>query len=129
MVLGRFWGLFLAVLGLAALPFTSIGVTIDERGLRVEYGMLRWPVSRVGLEEIEQVTAIDLRPAQWGGWGYRGSRAVLKRAAVVLRAGPAIEMELVGGRRFAVTVDDAEVGARALQQLVRLLPPSGSISE
>lgn len=51
------------------------------------------------------------------GWGYRGSRRTFGRAALVLRTGPAIRLDLTDNRTFAVTVDDAATGAGLLNDL------------
>jgi hypothetical protein len=72
----------------------------------------------VALRDVVQAEAIDIRPLEWGGWGYRGSLRLMGRAAVVLRAGPGVRLELRGGRVLAVTVDDAETAAGLLNDLV-----------
>ncbi len=100
-----------------AIAFTSVQVSVDGRGLRVRYGPLPWPVTQIPLERIRRADAIDLKPLAWGGWGYRGSRKVLRRAAVVLRAGDAIRLDLTDGSEFAVTVDDAAAGAGLINDL------------
>lgn len=102
-----------------AVEFCSVTVTVDERGLRASLGPMRWPTVGFDLDEITAAQAIDLRPMAWGGWGYRGSVRIAKRAAVVLRAGPGIELALTGDRRFAVTVDDAPRGAAVLEALLQ----------
>lgn len=121
---------FLAVLhsALAAIPaaamlaicvvFGWIRVSVDWRGLRVRYGPLPWPVTTIPLARVRSAERIDLRPLDWGGWGYRGSR-VLGRGAIVVRGGDAIRLQLGGGGEFAVTVDDAAAGAGLLNDLVR----------
>jgi hypothetical protein len=57
---------------------------------------------------------IEVRPVQWGGWGYRGSVRVFKKAAVVLRKGPGLRLRLRNGAQFAVTVPGAEPAAALL---------------
>jgi hypothetical protein len=51
---------------------------------------------------------------QWGGWGYRGSLKLMKQAAVVLRAGPGLRLDMTGGRVFVVTIDDPGTAAALL---------------
>ena len=51
---------------------------------------------------------------QTGGWGYRGSLRLFKRAALVTRRGEALELTLTRKRRFIVTVDDPAVFVAAL---------------
>jgi hypothetical protein len=59
---------------------------------------------------------------QWGGWGYRGSRRLFRKAAVVLRAGPALRLDLADDTQLVVTVDDAESGAGLLNDLLAREP-------
>jgi len=115
-----------ALLLLVYLAFGWIRVSVDARGLRIRYGLLPWPVTSVPLGDIRRVERIDLRPLQWGGWGYRGSRKAFRRAAVVLRGGDAIKLQLTDGSEFAVTVDDAATGAALLAGLLGREDVSGS---
>jgi hypothetical protein len=115
-----------ALLVLVYLAFGWIKVSVDARGLRIRYGLLPWPVTSVPLADIRRAERIDLRPLQWGGWGYRGSRKVFARAAVVLRGGDAIKLQLTDGSEFAVTVDDAATGAALLADLLAQAGVSGS---
>jgi hypothetical protein len=103
-----------------------IRVSVDARGLRIRYGVLPWPVTSVPLSDIRRAERIDLRALEWGGWGYRGSRKAFRRAAVVLRSGDAIKLQLTDGSEFAVTVDDAATGAALLAGLLGQDQVSGS---
>ena len=87
--------------------------------MRVAYGWLRWPSTRIGIDAIRQATAIDVRPSAWGGWGYRGSLRLNRRAAVVVRAGEGLRLDLRGGRVFLVTVDGAVNAAGLLNDTLR----------
>ena len=115
----------LAVLLLVYLALGWVRVTVDWRGLRIRYGALPWPVTRYPLPRIRAADRIDLKPMQWGGWGYRGSRTAFGRAAVVLRGGDAIRLHLTDGTEFAVTVDDAATGAALLADLLSNAPAGG----
>lgn len=109
------WGWLIAAMTLVpALLLTRVGVKVDEKGLSVRLGGIV-PVKNHALGEIRSVRAIDLESGEWGGWGWR---LVPNGSAIVLRRGDAIEMTLIGGRRFAVTVDDATTGAALLNGLV-----------
>jgi hypothetical protein len=105
-----------AMLGIYA-AFGWIRVSVDWRGLRIGYGLLPWPVTTIPMARLQSAERIDLRPLEWGGWGYRGSRG-LGRAAVVVRSGDAIRLQLAGRGEFAVTVDDAASGAGLLNDLI-----------
>lgn len=111
------WLLLTGVLVLMACLTTSVlHVRCDAQGLTVCYGLLGWPVQRIGMESIVAAHAIDLEPGEWGGWGYRWAPSQNATAAVT-RRGPAIVIERADGRRFAVTVDDAVRGAGVLNDL------------
>lgn len=97
------------VLALSAVPVVALSrirVSADDQGLRVRYGPLGWPRTVIPSGRIESATVIDVDPMRWGGWGYRGSLKLMRRAAVVLRSGPGIRLDLADGRVFVVTVDD-----------------------
>jgi len=119
LVLSDLWflGATLLFVGAVMLPFASVEVTVSDRGLRVRSGVLPWPRLEIPLAKIESAHAIDVRPVARGGWGYRGSLRVFGRAAWVVRAGPGLEVQLSGGRRVVVTVDDPEPGAAVVNGL------------
>lgn len=106
-------GVFVALLGLGT---GTLHVRCDANGLTVRYGLLGWPVQRIPMAEIRAAYAVDLDPAEWGGWGYRWAPRQNGTAAVT-RRGPAIVVQRKDGRRFAVTVDDAATGAGVLNDL------------
>jgi len=102
------------IVGLVVIAISGITLCADRGGLRIAYGPLPWPRTRISLEQIASASAIDVRPTEWGGWGYRGSLTLMKRAAVVLRAGPGLRLDLRDGKVFVVTVDDPETPAALL---------------
>lgn len=104
----------LGILALVGATLGSARVVVDRTGLLVRAGLLGWPRKRVPLDEIVRATATTIRPREWGGWGYRVTPG---RSALVLRAGPGLVVDLVDGRRFAVTVDDPETPAGLLNAL------------
>lgn len=86
----------------------------EGRALEVVYG----PSGSVR-QYFDHATIASARPrrlsaVQTGGWGYRGSLKLFKRAAVVSRSGDALELQLKNGRRFSVTVDEPQDFATAL---------------
>ena len=112
-----------AIVLVLSVEFWTVRVIVDRHGLTIRWGPLGLPRTRFPLDRVASATVIDVRPGEWGGWGYRGSVKVFGRAAVVLRAGTGIRVDLVGGRAFAVTVDDAETGARLLNDLAARTEP------
>ena len=67
------------------------------------------------------MSAIQVEPTEWGGWGYRWIPWA-KASAAVVRRGPGIALVLRDGRRFAVTVEDAVAGAQAVSAALPQLP-------
>ncbi|MDL4771217.1 hypothetical protein [Actinomadura xylanilytica] len=106
--------LALVIGGVAALALSSARVTVDARGLGIAAGPLRLPIRRIPLNRIGTAWAEDRSPAQAGGWGYRVGPA---GTTMMLRGGECLVVENTGGRRFAVSVDDAERGASLLNSL------------
>lgn len=93
-------------------------VSVDQRGLWVRWGSFGLWRTGVRLGDVVTAEAIEIQPLEWGGWGYRGSLRLMGRAAVVLRKGPGLRLQLRGDRVLAVTVDDADTAAGLLNDLV-----------
>jgi hypothetical protein len=89
--------------------------TPEGRALEVLYGPGGFVRQTFGPGELEEAYARDFSFAQMGGWGYRGSLRLLRRAALVTRRGEALELMLVGKRRFIVTVNEPAEFVTALQ--------------
>jgi Domain of unknown function (DUF1648) len=106
-----------ALVALAVLLVGAVHVTIGVQGVRVA-SPVGWPAVTVPLDQITAARAIDLRPVDWGGWGYRGSLRLAGRAAWVVRRGEALELRLAGDRAFAVTVDGAVEAAAVVNALL-----------
>jgi len=101
------------VLALAVFElFARVRVTISEHELSIRYGYIGWLCQRVPLERVASARAFELRPLEYGGWGYRGSLRLFGRASCVVRGGPALELTMERGRRFSVTLDGADAAAR-----------------
>ncbi|MGI5216570.1 hypothetical protein [Nocardia sp. CA-290969] len=109
-------GAIAVVAGIFAGQLALVRVVVDQRGLTVATGLLGWPRWRLAPAEITEVTATDISPAQYGGYGFRLTPGA---TAVVLRGGPGIVVTRRSGRQFAVSVDDAETGAGVLAGVVR----------
>lgn len=99
--------------------FSLIRVTLDEQALTIRYGRLGWIRQRIALDRIAKAGSFELDPWQHGGWGYRGSLKLGRRAAVVVRGGVALNLELIGGSQLCITVDDAATAARLINGLVQ----------
>ncbi len=112
------WVLAFLTVVLVILAATTVAfhVRVDDDGLRA-WSVLGIPRFHVPVAEVASAAKVDVNPmGEFGGWGLRWS--VDRRFGVVLRAGAAIEVTRTNGRRFVVTVDDAETGAALLEALV-----------
>jgi hypothetical protein len=103
------------------LAFVHVAVKVDKDYLEVRCGHIGVPRRRillahvVGAEFEPRVT-----PRQWGGWGYRWRPE--QGTAVIVRRGEGIVVIMGDGRKFTVTVDNAESAVRAIHD--RLKPTS-----
>ncbi len=107
-----------AVVGtLACMAMRIVVRVVDEangRSLEILYGPGGLVTMRFAPGEIVTASVATAPVLRMGGFGYRGSLRLFRRAALITRPGEALEIELVGGRRFSVTVDDAASFAAAL---------------
>lgn len=104
--------------------FSKVRVKVDARALTIHYGHLGWVRQRVALGRIESARGSRLEPVEHGGFGYRGSLRFSGRAALVVRAGPGLRLELDGGKSLTISVDDAERGAQIINSLVARRGPA-----
>ncbi|MFJ6215936.1 hypothetical protein ACIQGZ_21760 [Streptomyces sp. NPDC092296] len=102
------------------LAFVHVHVRIDREALEVRCGHVGLPRRRIPLRDVVDASFQPCTPMQWGGWGYRYRQS--HGAAVVVRKGPALVLELGGGRRFTVTVDDPEAAVRVIHGLLPTTP-------
>lgn len=99
------------VLALVTLRFV---VEVGPAGI-VARGTAGWPSHTVPASEVEWAEVVEVDPfGEFGGWGLRIAADMHGTVGVVLRKGEAIRVHRTGGRRFVVTVDDAEEGAALL---------------
>lgn len=102
-----------AIIGLAFASSASFRVRAGADGLTVR-SQLGVPRVHVPLDDIVSVRAVQCHPfGEFGGFGRRVGMD--GRTGIVLRTGPAIEIERRGRHPLVVTVDGAEVGAATLQ--------------
>ena len=119
-LVGALWlAVLFLVLTIAGGGFASVTVQIDRTGLTLSSWNVRW--RKIPLDSIAEARVADIRPAEWGGWGYRFTP---RGTTVVIRAGEGIVVTRSGGRPFAVTVDGAAQGAALLNTLVAPRPAS-----
>jgi hypothetical protein len=103
--------------------FSKIRVSIDERAITVRYGHLGWLRQRIRVERVFGAEALEIEAMAHGGWGYRGSVRLLGRAAIVVRSGSAVRLDLGADKRLVISVDDAETASRLINGFI-FTPPS-----
>lgn len=112
--------LVVAAAAVIVLGFATVEVAIDPSGLHARTAPVPFHRLTIALADIEAARTVRHRTVSWGmssGWGYRGSLRLFRRAAWVVRSGPALELDLRGGRRFTITLDDADEALAALDCL------------
>jgi hypothetical protein len=101
----------------AAATTLAFRVRVDDGGLHVD-SVLGIPRFQVPLADIASAARVEVNPmGEFGGWGVRIAPHG-RRFGVVLRAGEAIDVTRRSGKRFVVTVDDAQTAASLLEALV-----------
>ncbi|BAH55115.1 hypothetical protein [Rhodococcus opacus] len=112
-LVGALWlAVLFLVLVVAGGAFASVTVQVDRTGLSLSSWNVRW--RHIPLGSVDEAQVTEIRPGEWGGWGYRFSP---RGTAVVIRGGEGIVVSRAGGRPFAVTVDGAAQGAALLNSL------------
>lgn len=97
----------------AAVLFTRLTVEVDDDEVRIVYGY-GWPTQRIRWDRVAAVQTIQVRPTEWGGWGYRWV-PWKKGTAAVMRAGSGFRFDFPNGKVFVVTVDDADAGLEVIR--------------
>lgn len=116
LVSGQWWLWLVVLLLLLLVPATTIfRVTVDGDGLTWR-SALGIPRGRVALEDVADVSVVQVRPGDYGGYGVR---SVPGATAIVTRHGPALRVAREAGRTFIITVDDAMAAASVLEGLRR----------
>jgi hypothetical protein len=102
---------------LASLCFAPVSVRADSSGVEILFGAWRWPKVHVPAKEILGAKAVQVRPMAQGGWGYRGSLKRMGRAALVIRGGEGIQLDLTGGRRLVLALPGISSLTEVINQL------------
>lgn len=109
----------LALIGVIGTGLGAARLTIDRRGFTVALGWFGIPIKRIPIDQVVGASVAEIRPREWGGWGYR---VLPGRSALVIRGGPGMVVDLVDGRRFAVTLDDPAEPVAILNGLAQRQP-------
>ncbi|WCD84854.1 hypothetical protein KPP03845_101177 [Streptomyces xanthophaeus] len=102
------------------LAFVHVAVTVDAEAFEVRCGHIGLPRRKIRLAQITSAEFLPrITPQQWGGWGHRWRPE--KGTAIIVRRGEGLALELDDGKRFTVTVDDAENAVRVIRTHLRAL--------
>lgn len=103
----------LALLGVLAEVATAsdVRVACGSQGVSVHWGVLGWPRMRYTLDEIEDVSVVQVPwwAVSFGFWWTPW------RTVCTVRSGPALRLLLRTGRRVTLTVPDPHAAAAALR--------------
>lgn len=89
----------LVAVALLAAAFLFARIRVDRNGLRVfAAGVLR--VMDVPAAAIDAATPLEVKAADYGGWGYRSHGGT---TALLVSSGPAVVVDRSDGRRLAVS--------------------------
>ncbi|MBH0023876.1 DUF1648 domain-containing protein [Salinibacterium sp. SWN248] len=110
-----------AVIGLVVMALAvstlSWRVTIDQRGLRVR-SAFGFPRATIAPDQIASVATVEVNPiGEFGGYGWRW--APDGRSGIVLSKGEALEVTRTNGKKFIVTMHDAQLAAEALATVAK----------
>jgi len=105
----------LAALLLFAYIVVRVVETDNGRCVEVVYGTKGMVRQTFCAAQVVAARTTTISIAKSGGWGYRGSLRLFKWAALVTRSGPALELQLDGGRRFVLTLDNPDDFVQALR--------------
>lgn len=89
-------------------------VTIGPAGVVVR-GALGWPRTTQKLSTLVRAEVADVRPFDYGGWGWRYAGGT---TAVLTRRGPALVVERSDGARLAVSLEHPQEAAALLNGLL-----------
>lgn len=101
------------------LAFVHVAVKVDKDSLEVRCGHIGVPRRRIPLSHVVGADfAPAVTPRHWGGWGYRWRPE--QGTAVIVRRGEGVVLSLGDGRKFTVTVDNAEMAVRVIRDRLGL---------
>jgi hypothetical protein len=92
------------VAGLTAAGMLRVVVEMSVYSVQIRHPMLPGPTATVPLRQILLVRAVQAKASPWTNWWWQGE--LTRRRAAVIRSGPALQLELVSGSPFVVSVDD-----------------------
>jgi len=99
-----------------SLLVASVEVVVGHKDVSIRGGPLRVPLKKIPLDAIEGAEPIDVRPWDYGGWGYHPKRG---RTAFIMRGGDGLLIHTRRGRDVVVTIEDSEQAAALINDLLQ----------
>lgn len=93
----------------------QIRFEVSDYGVQLSWGPFQIPKRRITWANVASVEVIQVRPSEWGGWGYR-INPFRKSSAAILRKGPGLKFNLSNKRIFVITLDEPEIALKAIEK-------------
>jgi hypothetical protein len=93
----------------------QIKFEVSEYGIQISWGPFNIPRRRITWANVVSVEVIQVRPTEWGGWGYR-INPIKKSTAAILRKGAGLKFELSNNRVFVITIDEPKIALDAIEK-------------
>lgn len=107
----------LLTIAVAVVMTMLLGVRVRVDAVGVHWRLLPgFPRRTIRYQSIRDVEAVDVKPGDWGGWGWRFSG---KGTAIFIRGGEGLRIERTNRRTLYVTVEDAARGAELARAHLR----------
>lgn len=100
---------------LASIWAFQISFTVTKAGAVIAWGPFGFPRRTIAWDKVVKVESINVRPTEWGGWGYRINFGN-KSSAAVLRKGPGLKFTFSNGRVFVITIDKPDKALAAIEK-------------
>lgn len=116
---GDIWGLGTVMLvgALTARLVFDLRLEVHPDHAVISWGPFGYPRRRIHWSHVLTVRAIDIRPTEWGGWGYRWV-PWRKATAAVLRKGPGLRFDFKGGKVFVMSLPDPGAALVAIESVM-----------
>lgn len=98
-------GIALAVVAVLAAEFSLVRIMRTATRLVVFGAVPGIPLYAIRGERVHSIERVDIRPFEWGGWGFRFGTS---GAGIILRAGPGLSIRSRSGTVFTVSVQHPE---------------------
>lgn len=114
-------GIAMTVVAVVSAEFSVVRIMWTRSRLIVLGAIPGIPLYAIRGERVDSIERVDIRPFEWGGWGYRFGRS---GAGVILRAGPGVTIRSRSGSAFTVNARHPERFTDAFRPATNASSPS-----